>query len=40
MYYYFIGLLVLMFLNYFVFPQFMKHQVKEVDYGTFFNYGK
>ncbi|MBS6599710.1 MAG: ATP-dependent zinc metalloprotease FtsH [Clostridium sp.] len=35
MYYYFIGLLVLMFLNYFVFPQFMKHQVKEVDYGTF-----
>jgi cell division protease FtsH len=24
-----------MFLNYFVFPQFMKHQVKEVDYGTF-----
>ncbi len=35
MYYYFIGLLVLMFLNYFVFPQFMKHQFKEVDYGTF-----
>lgn len=35
MYYYFIGLLVLMLLNYFVFPQFMKHQVKEVDYGTF-----
>lgn len=35
MYYYFIGLLVLMFLNYFVFPQFMKQQVKEVDYGTF-----
>lgn len=35
MYYYFIGLLVLMFLNYFVFPQFMTHQVKEVDYGTF-----
>lgn len=34
-YYYFIGLLVLMLLNYFVFPQFMKHQVKEVDYGTF-----
>lgn len=35
MYYYFIGLLILMFLNYFVFPQFMKHQVKQVDYGTF-----
>ena len=24
-----------MLLNYFVFPQFMKHQVKQVDYGTF-----
>ena len=35
MYYYFIGLLILMLLNYFVFPQFMKHQVKQVDYGTF-----
>ncbi len=34
-YYYFIGLLILMLLNYFVFPQFMKHQVKQVDYGTF-----
>ena len=34
-YYYFIGLLILSLLNYFVFPQLMKHQVKEVDYGTF-----
>ena len=35
LYYYFIALMALMFLNSFVFPRFMRDQVKEVDYGTF-----
>ena len=32
LYYYFIALMALMFLNSFVFPRFMRDQVKEVDY--------
>lgn len=35
LYYYSIALLVLLLLNIFIFPQFMKEQVQEVDYGTF-----
>ena len=34
-FYYVLVLLVMFVLNTFVVPSFLKHQIKEVDYGTF-----
>ena len=34
-YYYIVGLMIVLFLNAFVFPLMLRQQIEEVDYGTF-----